>query len=172
MTTGEDKITEVFTAASPISTGGILTRIGGRAWTMRRQAIPTNATTGPDPIADTSDPPTTRPQRRWTTVLLGASGILVLVVLVAAVITMSNASSHPAEQAPPTAPAPTSTSAVTTIPVASAPPALPPPTSWSVTATASTLATPPPPMHPGAPKPEPDVRQRLHDLFPRLFPGP
>ena len=48
-----------------------------------------------------------------------------------------------------------------------------PPAYSSVTATASTVVAPPPPvMQPGEPQPKPGVRQRLHDLFPRLFPGP
>jgi len=58
-------------------------------------------------------------------------------------------------------------------PTPSAPvPAAPPPAYSSVTATASTVVAPPPPvMQPGEPQPKPGVRQRLRDLFPRLFPG-
>jgi hypothetical protein len=121
------------------------------------------------------------PDRRWTSVLLGALGILVLAVLVAAVITVSHRSSEPAEHAP--APVPPSTSAAASSPAmpapsaAAPPPAAPAPTTppaySSVTATASTVVAPPPPVvQPGPPQPKPGVRQRLHDLFPRMFPNP
>ena len=49
------------------------------------------------------------PERRWTSVLLGALGIVVLAALVIAVITVAHQSSEPTERAP--APAPPSTSA-------------------------------------------------------------
>jgi len=116
------------------------------------------------------------PERRWTSVLLGALGIVVLAALVIAVITVAHQSSEPAGRAP--AQVPPSTSAVAPSPVApttSAPVPATPPAYSSVTATASTVVAPPPPppvMQPGEPQPKPGVRQRLHDLFPRLFPGP
>ena len=114
------------------------------------------------------------PERRWTSVVLGALGIVVLAVLVIAVITVAHQSSEPTERAP--APAPPSTSAVAPSPAAptlSAPPPATPPAYSSVTATASTVVAPAPPvMAPGEPQQKPGVRQRLHDLFPRLFPGP
>jgi hypothetical protein len=119
-----------------------------------------------------SELPDFTPQRRWTSVVLAAAGIVALATLVVAVITMADRSSHPAEEAPPT---PTSVVASTTAVSAPSPspatPEAPPPvqTFSSVTATASTLA-PPPPVIPGATEPKPGVRQRLHDLFPRLFP--
>jgi predicted lipid-binding transport protein (Tim44 family) len=106
--------------------------------------------------------------RRWISICLGALGILILAALVAAVVTMSHESSHPARHGRPAAPATASTVSVNTTVAVPAPPAAQPPTSWSVPATASTLATPPPP--PAAKKPEPSVRQRLHDMFPRLIP--
>ena len=113
------------------------------------------------------------PERRWTPVVLGALGIVVLAALVIAVITVAHRSSQPTEQAP--APAPPSTSAVApspATPTPSAPLPVAPPAYSSVTATASTVVTPPPPvMQPGEPQPKPGVRQRLRDLFPRLFPG-
>jgi hypothetical protein len=113
------------------------------------------------------------PERRWTSVVLAALGIVVLAVLVIAVITVAHQSSQPTEQAP--APAPSSTSAVAPSPAAtttSAPAPTTPPTYSSVTATASTVVAPPPPaIQPAEPQPKPGVRQRLHDLFPRLFPG-
>jgi cytoskeletal protein RodZ len=112
-------------------------------------------------------------ERRWTSVVLGALGIVVLAALVIAVITVAHQSSEPTEPVP--APAPTSTSAVVPSPAAtttSAPAPTTPPTYSSVTATASTVVAPPPPViQPGEPQPKPGVRQRLHDLFPRLFPG-
>jgi hypothetical protein len=109
--------------------------------------------------------------RRWISICLGALGILILATLVAAVVTMSHESSHPARHDRPSAPATASTVSVNTavpVPAPSAPPSAQPPTSWSVPATASTIATPPPP--PAAKKQEPSVRQRLHDMFPRLIP--
>jgi len=117
------------------------------------------------------------PQRRWTSALLGASGIAVLAALVNAVITVAHRSAEPTGHTGHTpAPVPSSTSAVAPSPAAPAPsapmPATPPAFS-SVTATASTVLAPPPPvMQPGEPQPKPGVRQRLRDLFPRLFPGP
>jgi len=114
------------------------------------------------------------PERRWTSVVLGALGIVVLAALVIAVITVAHRSSEPTEQAP--APVPPSTSAVApspATPTPSAPMPAAPPAYSSVTATASTVVAPPPPaVQPGEPQPKPGVRQRLHDLFPRLFPGP
>jgi len=113
------------------------------------------------------------PERRWTSVLLGALGIVVLAALVIAVITVAHQSSESTGRAP--APVPPSTSAVAPSPAApttSAPVPATPPAYSSVTATASTVVAPPPPvMQPGEPQPKPGVRQRLHDLFPRLFPG-
>jgi hypothetical protein len=112
------------------------------------------------------------PERRWNSVVLGALGIVVLAVLVIAVITVAHQSSEPTERAP--APAPPSTSAVAPSPAAptpSAPPPATPPAYSSVTATASTVVAPPPATAPGEPQQKPGVRQRLHDLFPRLFPG-
>ncbi|MFN8033292.1 MAG: hypothetical protein U0Q47_08335 [Mycobacterium sp.] len=118
------------------------------------------------------------PERRWMSVLLGALGMLVLAALVAAVITVAHRSSEPAERAPgpvvpstsSVAPAPAMSSAPSVAPAPATPPAY-----STVTATASTVvvAPPAPPVvQPGAPEPKPGVRQRLHDLFPRLFPSP
>ncbi len=106
--------------------------------------------------------------------VLGALGMVALATLVAAVIAMANRSAEPAgPSAVPTPAAPTTAAATTTAvapsPSASVKPAPAPPFS-SVTATASTLA-PPPVLRPGAPEPKPGVRERLHDLFPRLFPN-
>jgi hypothetical protein len=113
------------------------------------------------------------PQRRWTSVVLGALGMVVLAAVVIAVIAVTHRSSQPTEQAP--TPAPPSTSAVASLPSAPTPsPPVPaaPPAYSSITATASTVVPPPPPvMQPGEPQPKPGVRQRLRDLFPRLFPG-
>lgn len=107
------------------------------------------------------------PGRRWVSTFLGALGLLILAVLVAAIVTVSHETAHPAAPTRTTAPAPVSTVAVHTI--APAPPPAPrPTTSWSVAATASTLAAPSPPA---AQPREPSVRQRLHDMFPRLIPG-
>ena len=142
-----------------------------------------------DPILDDGDGPWSAsvavqstalpdftPERRWTSVVLGALGILVLAALVAVVITVAHRSSEPAERAP--APVAPSTSVASSPAMSSAPPAAPvltaPPAYSSVTATASTVvvAPPAPPVvQPGAPQPNPGVRQRLHDLFPRLFPS-
>ena len=122
------------------------------------------------PARDTALPDFT-PERRWTPVLLGALGIMVLAALVAAVITVSHRSSEPAGPAP--APVPPSTSTVAFSPAMPAPPAVAPPAYSSVTATASTMVAPPPQVAPPrASQPNPGVRQRLHDLFPRLFPTP
>lgn len=119
------------------------------------------------------------PERRWTSVLLGALGILALATLVVAVIGVANSSSGPAREAPP--PPVPSTAAVTTTAATPSPSAAPrpsgaaaqPPAYSSVTATASTVVAPPPPaVQPDAPGPKPNVRQRLHDLFPRLLPNP
>jgi hypothetical protein len=112
-------------------------------------------------------------ERRWTSAVLSALGIVVLAALVIAVITVAHQSSEPTERAP--VPAPPSTAAVAPSPAApttSAPAPSAPPAYSSVTATASTVVAPPPPViQPGEPQPKPGVRQRLHDLFPRLFPG-
>ncbi|MCX2929823.1 hypothetical protein ORI20_06045 [Mycobacterium sp. CVI_P3] len=139
--------------------------------------------TGPDPVADT---PTTRPlhlgaeqggrpdgDRRWVSAFLGALGIVVLGVLVTAVVTVSHESSDPDQRTRPSAPVAGSTAAVTTTAAAPSPATQSPtraPASWSATATAATEAAPPP-VSLSAPKSEPSVRQRLHDMFPRLFPG-
>ncbi|MCV7176367.1 hypothetical protein [Mycolicibacterium sphagni] len=134
----------------------------------------TNATTRPEFAVDapaTKPLPlgTEPPHRRWVSSVLGALGILVLGVLVAAVVTVSHESSRPIGQSHPQAPAATSTTLpVSTVALAPQPSA-PPSPSWSVAATASTLAAPP--STPAAtPKREPSVRQRLHDMFPQLFP--
>lgn len=128
-----------------------------------------------------TEPPDFSRRQRWMPVLLGALGIVVLAVLIARVIAVANDSTKP-DADTENAPAPTVTSSVmaTSVPAtttavpspsAGAPPASPsaPPPLPSVTATASTMAIPPPPA---APEPNPDVRQRLHDLFPRIFPNP
>jgi hypothetical protein len=111
--------------------------------------------------------------RRWISICLGALGILILATLVAAVVTMSHESSHPPRHTRPVAPATASTVSVNTtvaVPAPSTPPSAPPsaqpPASWHAPATASTIASPPP----AAKKSEPSVRQRLHDMFPRLIP--
>ena len=111
-------------------------------------------------------------ERRWTSVLLGALGIVVLAGLVIAVITVSHLSSEPSAHTPaPTRPS-TSEVASSVIPAPSPSPSpTSPPAYSSVTATASTVVAPPPVIQRGEPQPKPRVRQRLHDLFPRLFPG-
>lgn len=115
------------------------------------------------------------PERRWTSVVLGALGIVVLAALVIAVIIVAHQSSQPTERAP--APLPPSTSAVAPSPPSPAPSVpvpVAPPAHSSATATASTVVPPPPPppaMRPAEPQPKSGVRQRLHDLFPRLFPN-
>ena len=119
------------------------------------------------------------PERRWTSPVLGALGIAVLAALVIAVLTVAHQSSEPTERAPahvppstspvapsPAAPSPAAPAPSTPVPVA-------PPAYSSATATASTVVAPPPPVvRPAEPQPKPGVRQRLHDLFPRLFPNP
>ncbi|MBB3606206.1 protein-disulfide isomerase [Mycolicibacterium sp. BK556] len=116
-----------------------------------------NATRGPGAVAN----------RNWFSAVLGALGILALGVLVAAVVSMSHESAHPVGQ-----PRPAATTTASVVPVHSTAPvpssSAQPPASWSVTAVASTLATPP---APAAQPREPSVRQRLHDMFPRLIPG-
>ncbi|WP_328353365.1 hypothetical protein OG976_21575 [Mycobacterium sp. NBC_00419] len=123
-------------------------------------------------VADTELPDFT-PRRRWTSVVLGALGIMALAALVVAVITMAHQSTEPAGPAAVPAPPVTTSAAATTTAVVPSPSApadrAPPPAFASVTATASTLA-PPPAVRPGGPDPKPGVRERLHDLFPRLFP--
>ncbi|NTY61939.1 hypothetical protein [Mycolicibacterium sphagni] len=138
-----------------------------------------NATTRPDVAVDA---PATMPLPRgdrphagrgWVSTILGALGVLVLGVLVFAVVTVSHESSRPVGQPHPSA---TATTSIAPVPVnhsTSVPaPSAQPPTSWSVTAVASTLAPPPAAPAPtsAAPKREPSVRQRLHDMFPQLFP--
>ncbi|WP_163749902.1 hypothetical protein [Mycolicibacterium helvum] len=121
-----------------------------------------DATRGLDAVAD----------RSWVSTLLGGLGIVALGILVAAVVSVSHESSRPVGQA--RLPAAATTSNVSIAPVNHTPPtaspSAQPPTSWSVTAVASTLA-PPPTAPPAAPKREPSVRQRLHDMFPHLIPG-
>lgn len=122
-----------------------------------------------------TDLPDFTPERRWTSVVLGALAILVLAGLVIAVITMAHQSAEPTDLAP--APVSPSTSAVAPSPAATttSPPApTTPPAYSSVTATASTVVAPPPPppvVRQGEPQPKPGVRQRLRDLFPQLFPN-
>jgi hypothetical protein len=136
-----------------------------------------NATTRPDLAVDA---PATMPLPRgdrpgagrgWVSTILGALGVLVLGVLVAAVVTVSHESSRPTEQVRQSAPAAASATApVSTVALAPQPSAQPgrPNTAWSVPATASTLSAAP--SSAPAPKREPTVRQRLHDMFPQLFP--
>ncbi|WP_163694366.1 hypothetical protein [Mycolicibacterium sarraceniae] len=124
------------------------------------QGIPMDATRRPDAVAD----------RRWVSAILGGLGILALGVLVAAVVSMSHESAHPVGQSHP--PATAATTAVSAAPVNHTATSPSPPTSWSVSAVASTMAPPPAaPPSAAAPKREPSVRQRLHDMFPKLFPG-
>lgn len=126
-------------------------------------------------------PPDVSRRQRWTPVLLGVAALAVLGALVAGVIAVENDSTRPAENAPritataptsaaPATRAPATTTATTTATSASsaAPPAPPVPLA-PVTATASTMVIAPPPT---SYEPGPDVRQRLHDLFPNLFPNP
>ena len=124
--------------------------------------------------AHNAEPPDFTVERRWTSVLLGALGIVVLAGLVIAVITVSHLSSEPSAHTPaPTRPS-TSEVAYSVIPAPSPSPSpspTSPPAYSSVTATASTVVAPPPVIQRGEPQPKPRVRQRLHDLFPRLFPG-
>ncbi|EHB59325.1 hypothetical protein MycrhDRAFT_1761 [Mycolicibacterium rhodesiae JS60] len=114
---------------------------------------------------DTTRGPAAVANRNWFSAVLGALGIGALGVLVAAVVSMSHESAHPVRQ-----PRPAATTTAAAVPVHSAAPvpspSAQPPTSWSVTAVASTLVPPP-----AAPKREPSVRQRLHDMFPRLIPA-
>lgn len=120
-------------------------------------------------VAEETELPDFTRQPRWPSVLLAALGILVLAGLVAAVITMSHRPSEPVDVDPVPVPPSTSTSAVPPPPAAPTP--APAPAYSSVTATAATLAPPPPVLQPEPTEPKPGVRQRLHDMFPRLFPG-
>ncbi|AQT80969.1 hypothetical protein B1R94_19460 [Mycolicibacterium litorale] len=129
-------------------------------------AISMNATTRP--LDRATAPSAFSRGHRWMSAVLGALGIVVLAVLVAAVITMSHESSRPGEHAAPASPAPSSTVAVSTSAAAPAPPTPAPHPSWSATATASTLAVPPTQV---PQRQEPSVRQRLHDMFPHLVPA-
>ncbi len=130
-----------------------------------------------------------RNSHRRSTAILAAAAIIALGALIAGVLIISNASSNRSERdAPVPRPAPT-TSASASMPfpstsaAASAPPVAPP--ELNPTATASTVVVAPPPPAvtrrpdagaipptavPSAPKT--NVRERLHDLFPRLFPNP
>jgi hypothetical protein len=106
----------------------------------------------------------------------GALFVAILIVLVVSVIWVSENSKHPLVQlnpSPPTTSAPTTgpTVAYGPIPLPATTPALPPPpvdvpapveATWPSPVPAETL-TPAPSPHPRLP--------RLHDLFPRLFPG-
>ncbi len=125
-------------------------------------------------------PPDVSRRQRWTPVLLGVAALAVLALLVAGVITVEKDSTRPAEIAPritataPTSAAPATRAPATTtaMPSPSAAPSssAPPPVPLApVTATASTMVIAPPPT---SYEPGPDVRQRLHDLFPNLFPNP
>ena len=146
-------------------------------------------------LADFSGQP-----RAWSSVVLAVAGIVTLAVLVICVVIVANDSTRPPHVVPlsvpplPTtaAPAPTMQSSVPGSPMA---PVAPP--EFRPTVTASTVAVAPsvvpapvvpvptgpapvvpaPTGHPPAaaartPAPKPSVRQRLHDLFPRLFPDP
>ena len=128
--------------------------------------------------------------RSWSSAVLGAAGIAVLAALVIGVLVVANASTAPVHIVAPStrttqAPAPTPTSGA---PGPSLAPVAPP--AFSPTATASTVNVAPPvmpapvmpapvsraaapvPAAPRTPGPKPTIRQRLHDLFPRLVPDP
>lgn len=130
-----------------------------------------------------------RTRKPRSTEILAAAAFIALGALIAGVLIISNASSSKSgNDAPVTRPTPTTgTSASQPLPStpatlsasAVAPPELNP------TATASTVVVAPsPPLvtrrpGPGAipssavpSAPKPNVRERLHDLFPRLFPNP
>jgi hypothetical protein len=146
-----------------------------RAPDTGRKAVP------PFDSADTELIEAFTPRRRGlsTSVLLVASALVGLVVLagiVVSVLTVSDDSTRPLIPSAPLTPisvpaAGTATPALTTTPSALPPsdqtappvPLLPP-----VTATAETVTTAP--AYPREPSNSPRVRDRLHELFPRLFP--
>jgi len=126
----------------------------------------------------TPPPDFTLGQRRWTTVALAVLGIIALAALVIGVLVVSSDSTRPQVdvQAPPP-PSPTTTASAVPPPMAASPSAPPPaapapPPELIATATASTIVLAPPAPDWPAPEPNPGVQQRLHDLFPRLFPNP
>jgi hypothetical protein len=163
---------EHTTGALPRSTPDALMAAQGLDW----KAVP------PSDSADTELIEAFAPRRRRLTTRLllivsAGLGLLVLVGIVVSVLTVSDDSTRPViPQAPLTpisvpAQTQTQTPTLTTTPVvppASDLPAPPVPPLPPVTATAETVTTAP--AYPREPSNSPRVRDRLHELFPRLFP--
>ncbi|CAN5187111.1 hypothetical protein BH09ACT8_BH09ACT8_11780 [soil metagenome] len=115
------------------------------------------------------------PQRRppaTTLMLIGGAvlGLVAVAGIIVSVITMSDESTRPVPQAPLTPISIPVHSTTTVAPAPSASEAAPPPAPPlaplpPITATAQTITT-----APAEPTGGPRVRDRLHELFPRLFP--
>lgn len=125
---------------------------------------------------DTELLPVVTPQRRSLATrlaLIGGAvlGLAVVAGIIVSVLTMSDESTRPVPQAPLT-PISIPTHTAMTTPEASTSEAAPAVPSFAplppITATAQTMTTAP--VLPVAPTDGPGVRDRLHELFPRLFP--
>lgn len=121
--------------------------------------------------------------RPWTPAVLAAAGILAFAVVLTCILLFANAargSGHDVRNPPLPAVSTTMSATPTVVPGAPVPSSAAP--DFSPTATASAITGPASPVPPSAtpgrsvgppkPGPKPTVRQRLHDLFPRLFPNP
>jgi hypothetical protein len=110
------------------------------------------------------------PATRLTVIGAAILGLAVVAGIIVSVLTMSDESARPVPQAPLT-PISIPARTVTTTPQASTSDAQPAPSYAPlppITATAQTMTTAP--LLPVAPTDGSRVRDRLHDLFPRLFP--
>jgi hypothetical protein len=162
---------EHSTGALPRSTPDALMAARGLDW----KAVP-------PPDHDSADTelievftPKRRRLSRWLLLILGALlGLAVLVGIVVSVLTVSDDSTVPPEQFAPLTPISVPAQAPTPSPSQAAPsPSVAPPSDLTVpplppvTATGETVTTAPPyPHDPNSPR----MRDRLHQLFPRLFP--
>ena len=138
----------------------------------------------PSPVGKwATESPDRTGRQRWTSLLLGVLGFFAVAALVVGVVTVAGGSSAPGVTAerPALTPVTSKVAATTTLAVPSPsangpsttePPTAPaqPPPYDTVTATASSVVVAPPPAV-VAPTPKPNLRERLHDLFPKLFPN-
>jgi hypothetical protein len=161
---------EHTTGALPRSTPDALMAARG----LDRRAVPPSESADTELIETFAPPPRRRRLTTWLLLIVSALlGLLVLAGLVVSVLNMSDDSTRPLLPQAPLTPistqARTQTPTLTTTPdVPSDLPAPPVPPLAPVTATAETVTRAP--AYPREPSDSPRLRDRLHELFPRLFP--